>query len=62
MTGGLWLTVVSAVYLAVGIFNFAMPFMAIEFIQAVYCLVLALPLFVPPLARAFNIKCLIGEK
>ena len=42
--------------------NLYTPFMAVEFIQMVYCLVLALPIFVPPLARMVNIKCMFGKE
>ena len=53
-----WLYWVSMIYLTVGMFDiFIYRFCRTEYIQAVWVVVLSLPLWIRPLARKLNIKC-----
>ena len=57
-TGGYWLFWVSVAYVLAGIINwYSVPCTHIEYIQAAYVLVLSLPLYIPPMARWLNMKC-----
>lgn len=57
-SGGSWLFWISALYIVAGIINWnSNPCIRLEYIQAAYVLVLSLPLWVRPLARKLNMKC-----
>ena len=57
--GGHWLFWVSAVYLELGIIDlFVNHFVEPFYITAGYVILLSVPLYVPPLARFFNVKCI----
>ena len=58
-SGGYWLFWVSAIYVLVGIigvFVFHLPHL--EYIQIAYVLATSLPLWIPPMARWLNMKCI----
>lgn len=58
-TGGYWLFWISAVYLLVGIVSiFVLKYKHLEYIQMAYILAISLPLYIPPLARWLNMKCI----
>ena len=58
-SGGNWLFWISVIYLLVGIYAvFVLQYKHLEFIQMAYALVLSLPLWIPPLARWLNMKCI----
>ena len=58
-TGGYWLFWVSAVYLVLGMIDlFVVKFVQEPWLQVAYVLLLSLPLWIPPLARYFNMKCI----
>ena len=58
-TGGYWLFWVSAVYLVLGMIDvFVQDIVAEPWLQVVYVLAISLPLWIPPLARYFNMKCI----
>ena len=57
--GGHWLFWVSFFYLELGIFDlfierFSEPF----YLTAGYVILLSVPLYIPPMARFFNVKCI----
>lgn len=59
LSGGHWLFLVSAIYLELGLIDlFVYHFTEPTFITMGYVLLLSVPLYVPPLARFFNIKCI----
>ena len=59
LEGGHWLFLVSAIYLELGMIDiFVTPFVETFYITAVFVLILSVPLYVPPLARFFNVKCI----
>ena len=56
-TGGVWLFTTGALYLELVAVDFlAGEPVPIEFLQLAWVLIMSLPLFVPPLARFFEIK------
>lgn len=56
-TGGYWLFWVSVIYLALGFVDvFVSDFVQDPWLQVVYVVVISLPLYIPPLARYFNMK------
>ena len=56
-SGGLYLILVSAVYLLAGIVNiFAYRFDHYNLLPLMYCVILSLPLLIPQLARFLNMK------
>lgn len=58
-SGGYWMFWVSAIYLIVGIVNiWVYPFTKVEYIQAVWVVILSLPLWITPLARWLNMNSL----
>lgn len=59
-TGGYWLFWVSAVYLVLGMFDVFghIKLVPDPWLQVGYVLALSLPLWVSPLARYFNMKCI----
>ncbi len=58
-TGGAWLFLVSAIYLELGIIDlFVQRFTEPFYLTAGYVLLLSVPLYIPPLARFFNVKCI----
>lgn len=58
-SGGYWLFWLSAIYVCVAVVNlFVYKFTEAEYIQAVWLLVLSLPLFVKPLAHWLNMQTL----
>ncbi len=55
--GGYWLFWTSFVYFWVGMYAvFVNPFCRLELIQAVWILIVSLPLWIPSLARWLNLK------
>lgn len=56
MTPGLWLCLTGLVYALVAFVNLSFKFTELEYIQAVWLLITALPLFVPALARWVKIE------
>jgi len=56
--GGHYLFWLSAIYLIVGFTNIAYKFTEVEYIQAVWILLLWIPLVVKPVARYFNMRTL----
>lgn len=58
-TGGYWLFWISTIYLILGMFDvFAhVKLIPDPWLQIGYVLALSLPLWIPPLARYFNMKC-----
>ena len=57
-TGGYWLFWVSVAYVVAGIVSvFVLHYTSIEYVQVAYVLAVSLPLWVKPLARYFNMKC-----
>ena len=58
-TGGYWLFWISAIYVLVGIVGvFVFQFTHLEYIQIAYVLAISLPLWIPPMARWLNMKCI----
>jgi hypothetical protein len=56
---GWWLVYVSVIYaIAVMADIFVYRFCAIELLQAAYCVILSLPLFIPSLSRWVGVKLL----
>jgi len=56
-TGGVWLFTTGALYLELVVVDFlAGEPVPSEFLQLAWVLIMSLPLFVPPLARFFDIK------
>lgn len=51
MTPGLWLCLTGLVYVLVAFANMAFKFTQLEYIQAVWLIVTALPLFIPAMGR-----------
>ena len=59
VSGGHWLFWVSFFYLELGIIDlFVQRFTEPFYITAGYVILLSVPLYVPPLARFFNVKCI----
>ena len=57
LSGGVWLFYTGALYIELLIINaLAGEPVPAEFIQLAWVLIMSLPLFVPPLARFFNVK------
>ena len=57
-TGGYWLFWTTFIYFWVGMFDiFVYNFTRTEFIQVAWIIVMSLPLYIKPLARYFNMKC-----
>ena len=57
LSGGVWLFYTGALYVELLVMNvLAGELIPAEFIQLAWVLVMSLPLFVPALARFFNIK------
>jgi len=57
-TGGYWLFWTSFIYLCIGMYDlFVYTFAKTEHIQAVWILIVSLPLWIKPLARKLNMKC-----
>ena len=58
-SGGYWLFWVSVAYVVAFTINwYSVPCVRLEYIQAAYVLAVSLPLYVPPLARWLNVKCI----
>jgi len=58
-SGGAWLFLTGAVYIELLVMNvIAGTPVPSEFIQMGWVLIMSLPLYVPPLARFFNVKCI----
>ena len=58
LEGGHWLFLISALYLELGIIDlFVERFTEPFYLTAGYVILLSVPLYVPPLARFFNVKC-----
>lgn len=56
-TGGYWLFWVSAIYLVIGFTDlFVVKFVQEPWLQVAYVVAISLPLWIPPLARYFNMK------
>jgi hypothetical protein len=53
---GNWLVLCSTVYMVVALSNLAWPFTEIEYIQAVWLVVLSLPLWLSPVSKFVGIK------
>jgi hypothetical protein len=51
MSPGLWLLSVGSVYFIVGIANLFFKWNQPELFSTVYCIVLSLPLWIPPMGR-----------
>ena len=61
-TGGYWLFWTCAIYMVVGGINtFVYHFTEIEYIEAIWITVMALPLFIKPLAHYLNMLTLWEE-
>ena len=57
-TGGYWLFWTTFIYFWVGMFDiFVYNFTRTEFIQVAWIIIMSLPLYIKPLARYFNMKC-----
>lgn len=57
-TGGYWLFWVSVAYILAGIITvFVLHYEHLEYVQIAYVLAVSLPLWIKPLARYFNVKC-----
>jgi hypothetical protein len=58
-SGGYWLFWVSVIYVIAGLVNhYAHWDFRLELIQMIYVLAISLPLWIRPLARQLNMKCL----
>ena len=59
-SGGYWLFWISAVYLTLGMLDVFghIKFVPDPWLQVTYVLALSLPLWIKPLARYFNMKCI----
>ena len=58
-SGGYWLFWVSVVYIMVGFVGvFVLHYTKLEYIQIAYVLAISLPLYIPPMARWLNMKCI----
>lgn len=58
-TGGYWLFWVSTIYLVLGMIDiFVEDIVKEPWLQVGYVLALSLPLWIPLLARYFNMKCI----
>jgi hypothetical protein len=56
---GWWMVYVSGIYFIAGMLNiFVYRFCEPELIQLTYCVILSLPLFIPPLSRLVGVKLL----
>lgn len=61
-SGGYWLFWISAIYVVAGfiaVFGFHYPHL--EYIQMAYVLAISLPLYVKPIARFLNMKCIYED-
>ena len=59
ISGGHWLLLVSAIYLELGLVDmFVYKFAPVDVLPMFYVLAISLPLYIPPLARFFNVKCI----
>lgn len=57
ITPGWWLVYVNIVYWIVGLTNiFVYTFVPFEYVSFAYCVILSLPLWIPPVARFCNMK------
>ena len=59
LEGGDWLFWISLVYLELGVIDlFVERFTEPFYLTAGYVILLSVPLYTPPLARFFNVKCI----
>lgn len=58
VSGGHYLFFISAIYLELGLIDlFVYKFAPMDILPMFYALAISLPLWIPPLARFFNVKC-----
>jgi hypothetical protein len=56
---GWWLVYVSSIYFIAGMVGiFVYPFCGTELLQFTYCVILSLPLWIPPLSQWVGVKLL----
>lgn len=56
MSPGWWMVYTGTIYLVAGFVNLFYKFSPMEILQAVYVVVLSLPLWVPPISRWVGVK------